>query len=552
MARPHQSDSVPLQSSHFGVPAGPARERRASLPKVPNLPSLPSLPNLVPAAPGNGGNGAPDPHNPHGTNGHAKAQPETSVATDQSGFATVLGNRYFLRLWIAQVISQTIMNATNYGLITLIAKESHSLLSTGVAIVAFALPAVLFGAPAGVVVDRFDRRKVLWLSNLLRAMATVAFVVSLKINSSALLPVYALAFFIAIIGQFFGPAEGAAIPRLVGRREVINALALFNITFTISQAAGLIVMGPLLLLLVPQFQIGYLDVNLTVMPIDSLLLIVALLYLVCVLLILSIPHSKLEPRSEESLVRMAKLKQDGKQFRGVLRGIGESLAFIITDLRLSVVVFQLALAGVVTSVIAMIAPRFVHDYFNQPEAAAALVFVPAGIGLIVGAIFTPNIARRLKYGKTVFIGIVGLGLAVGGITGAHALYQHFHYLEAQGWSITVPFQATVLVLTFIIGFALDFINVPGQAMMQDLSPDYIKGRVLAVQIMLLNAFTIPVVLVVGRVGDAIGLDFAMDALAAVVCGVGVLSVLLWGVAQAWYTYRHRGRPDNVSRPITFL
>jgi hypothetical protein len=89
-------------------------------------------------------------------------------------------------------------------------------------------------------------------------------------------------------------------------------------------------------------------------------------------------------------------------------------------------------------------------------------------------------------------------------------------------------------------------------MMQDLSPDYIKGRVLAVQIMLLNAVAIPVVLVVGRVGDAIGLDFAMNALAAVVTAVGVASVLLWVVAQAWYTYRHRGRPENVSRPITFL
>ncbi len=519
---------------------------------MPNLPNLPNLPKLVPGAPGNGA------RDPHTTNPHAKVQQEARqearVDTAQSGFATVLRNRYFLRLWIAQVISQTIMNATNYGLITLIAKESHSLLSTGVAIVAFALPAVLFGAPAGVVVDRFDRRKVLWMSNLLRALATVAFVVSLKINSSALLPVYALAFFIAIIGQFFGPAEGAAIPRLVGRREVINALALFNITFTISQAAGLIVMGPLLLLLVPQFQIGSMigsmGVSLTIFPVDSLLLIVALLYLVCVLLILSIPHSKLEPRSEESLIRMAKAKQDGKQVRSVLRGMGESLAFIGTDLRLSVVVFQLAVAGVVTSVIAMIAPRFVHDYFNQPEAAAALVFVPAGIGLIVGAIFTPNIARRLKYGKTVFLGIVGLTLAVVGITGAHLLDQYLE--QQQGWPITIPFQATVLTLTFVIGFALDFINVPAQAMMQDLSPDYIKGRVLAVQIMILNAITIPVVLVLGRVGDAVGLDFAMNVLAAVVCGVGVASVLLWVIAQAWYNYRHRDRPENVSRPITFL
>ncbi|HEX6818638.1 MAG TPA: hypothetical protein VF120_09710, partial [Ktedonobacterales bacterium] len=47
------------------------------------------------------------------------------VRTDRAGFRTVLRNRQFLRLWMAQVISQTIMNATNYGLLTLIARESR-------------------------------------------------------------------------------------------------------------------------------------------------------------------------------------------------------------------------------------------------------------------------------------------------------------------------------------------------------------------------------------------------------------------------------------------
>lgn len=534
MARTHRSDSVPLQPDPFSVSATRARERH------------PSMPNILPP-------GVPI-HDPYATDPRARApqgEASKSAQSEQAGFASVLRNRHFRRLWTAQIISQTIMNATNYGLITLIAKESHSLLSTGLAIVAFALPALLFGAPAGVVVDHFDRRKVLWMSNLLRALATVAFVVSIKINSSALLPVYALTFLIAVIGQFFGPAEGAAIPRLVGRRELINALALFNITFTISQAAGLIVLGPVLLLLVPPFQIGYMGYNLTIMPIDSLLLVVAVLYLVCVLLILSIPHNKLEPNPAESAARLAKLTANGQQFRGVMRGIGESLAFIGRDLRLSVVVFQLSVAGVVTSVIAMIAPNFVIQYFGQPPEAAALVFVPAGIGLVVGAAFTPNITRRLKYGKTVFFGIVGLSLATLAITSSHWLSG---YLLRHGWPsdwITLPFQGLVLVLTFVMGFALDFINVPAQAMMQDLTPDALKGRVLAVQIMFFNGITIPVVLVLGRLGDVIGLDYAMNVLAVAVLGFGLVSVFVWGIAVAWYKRRHP-RGDNASRPIAYM
>jgi Na+/melibiose symporter-like transporter len=231
-----------------------------------------------------------------------------------------------------------------------------------------------------------------------------------------------------------------------------------------------------------------------------------------------------------------------------MRGIWESLVFIGGNLRLSVVVFQLSLAGVVTSVIAMIAPKFVTEYFGQPPEAAALVFVPAGIGLVIGAVFTPNITRRLGYGKTVFYGVIILALATSAITGARFAAG---YLEGQGWPVALPFQGAVLALTFLMGFALDFINVPAQAMMQDLSPDYIKGRVLAVQIMFFNGITIPVVLILGRIGDAISLDYAMNALAISVLVVGVISVAIWGLASRRYERKMRrlGRDPNGSRPL---
>src|SRR5262249_10527020 len=152
-------------------------------------------------------------------------------------------------------------------------------LATGGAIVAFSVPALLFGAPAGVVVDRFDRRTVLWVSNLLRAVATGAFVVSLMIDPGALIPAYLLTFFIAVVGQFFTPAEGAAIPRLVRPKELINALALFNITFTMSQAAGLIILGPLVLLFVPAIVVDLPHLHITILPVQTLLALIALLYL---------------------------------------------------------------------------------------------------------------------------------------------------------------------------------------------------------------------------------------------------------------------------------
>jgi MFS family permease len=454
------------------------------------------------------------------------------------GFASVLRNKYFLRLWMAQLISQTIMNATNYGLLTLITSEHKSLLATGGAIVAFSLPALLFGAPAGVVVDRFDRRTVLWVSNGLRGVATVVFVVSLMIDPSALIPVYLLTFFIAVVGQFFAPAEGAAIPRLVHPRELINALALFNITFTMSQAAGLIVLGPLVLLLVPQWSIG----SLAVPPIVSLLILIAVLYGICALLILSIPKERLKSLRAGDSGPRPKLAQERRQLVGILHGVIDAWNFIRRDVRLSVAVWQLSLAGVVTSVIAMIAPAFVNVFFKAKPEAAALVFVPAGIGLVVGSAFMPRILRRLGYGLTVWIGIVALALCTSLLPLVLALAP---WLFHGNWWHAWPYIGAVLSLTLLMGFALDFINVPAQHMMQERAPDWIKGRVLAVQIMLFNAVAIPTVLVIGLTGDRYGLPVAMDVLAIGIALFGTLTMLFWTRAQFRDAHRaHVGWQDG--------
>ena len=86
----------------------------------------------------------------------------------------------------------------------------------------------------------------------------------------------------------------------------------------------------------------------------------------------------------------------------------------------------------------------------------------------------------------------------------------------------------ILILTFFLGVALDFINVPAQAKMQEFSEDYIKGRVLALQIMGLNALTIPVILIIGYVADRTGMvSVAVVLLAIFVGATGAVSMFLW-------------------------
>src|SRR5437588_2228273 len=210
-----------------------------------------------------------------------------ALTAPQGGFITLLKNKNFLRLWLAQLISLTILFASNYGLLVLIEEVTGSTTLVGLAIICFSLPALILGAPAGVYVDRMNKRRVLWGSNCLRAIATFLFVLSLLLNRHQLVPVYLLTFLISCIGQFFTPAEGSAIPMLVSDEELMPALSLFNITFMLSQALGFILFAPLVLSLLPTFHIF----TLTIHPVDMLYLIIGLLYLLCALLVTMIPPS---------------------------------------------------------------------------------------------------------------------------------------------------------------------------------------------------------------------------------------------------------------------
>src|SRR2546426_7779146 len=159
-----------------------------------------------------------------------------AISAPQGGFITLLKNKNFLRLWLAQLISLTILFASNYALLVLIEEVTGSTTLVGLAIICFSVPALILGAPAGVYVDRMNKRRVLWISNCLRAIATIVFVISLLLDRHQLVPIYLLTLLISSIGQFFTPAEGASIPMLVSEEELVPALSLFSVTFMLSQA----------------------------------------------------------------------------------------------------------------------------------------------------------------------------------------------------------------------------------------------------------------------------------------------------------------------------
>ncbi len=377
-----------------------------------------------------------------------------ALTAPQGGFITLLKNKNFLRLWLAQLISLTILFASNYGLLVLIEEVTGSTTLVGLAIISFSLPALLFGAPAGVYVDRMNKRRVLWGSNCLRAIATFAFVVALLLNRHQLIPIYLLTFLISCIGQFFTPAEGSSIPLLVNEDELVPALSLFNITLMLAQALGFLLFAPLILSLLPTFKIFSLVID----PVESLYTSVAVLYGVCAILIAMIPPESFSQRARET--RKPVNTQNLEIVSNMWTEMYQGWSFVRRNKQLFLAVIQLSFAGVLL--------------------------------LVIGELATPIVTQLLHLPAKVLL--------------------------------------AVALLMFLAGFALDFINIPALTAIQELTPDWIKGRVLALQLVLYNACAIPVILFIGAFADLFGLDRVIYLISICELAFG-----LWGI---YYERKH--------------
>jgi len=445
----------------------------------------------------------------------------------------VLRHPALFRLWLAQVIYLSVQFTASYAMIVLISDGTHSATLVGLVIIALSLPFVLLGAPAGTLVDRMDRRKVLWVSNVIRAFATALFVVSLLIAPHQYVSIYILAFFFSLVGLFFSPAEGAIIPRLVGEAELLPALSLYNLTLNMSQAIGLLVFGPLALNLLPSMVLHLGSSTITFTPVEALFAIITLLYLIAAGLTSSLPREhRIVRHFAEKLVAVETAtsqeiyiededteleiavdpKPDGTPlskvtwlvggWKRMLDDLNEAWHLVRGDGGLVDALWQACFGGLIMLIIAELATTFVQRLLNLPTSDTALVFAPAGVGLVLGSIVVPNVVSRLGTTRTIIAGMLGSALGIGLLPVAQLLAR---LSDATGWWTDPPFLLVVVALTAIAGVSLDFIVVPALTGVQEKSPDAMRGRVLALYQVLFNGGAIPVMLFMGALTDLLGI-----------------------------------------------
>lgn len=191
---------------------------------------------------------------------HNSPVPEPTEEGER-GFLPVLRNKNFLALWSGQLFSQLADKVYLVLMIAIIStrfQQADQTISGWVSAImmAFTIPAILFGAGAGVFVDRWSKKAVLVITNLLRGGLVMALPLILWLfqdQQFGQLPVgfYILlitTFLVSTLTQFFAPAEQSAIPLVVEKRHLLSANSLYTTTMMASVIVGFAVGEPLLAL----------------------------------------------------------------------------------------------------------------------------------------------------------------------------------------------------------------------------------------------------------------------------------------------------------------
>jgi len=420
------------------------------------------------------------------------------------GFGAVLSNPHFRSLWLAQLMAQTSQHAIHFIQMVLVEKLTGSATHLGITILAFTVPGILFSPIAGVVVDRLPKKWILLGSNITRVLFALSYILILNQLEGAwrLIAIYLITFLTSTLAQFFSPAEGATIPMLVGERHLLTANSLFTLTIAAAQIIGLMVLGPL---------------SISLLRVEGGFIVVAVLYLIAAIAVSTLPRDKPVARAPVAVSPWAQLWAD----------IRESLSFVSGQRRIQAALLQLAVIATMIMIMAMLAPGYAARVLGMSAEDAVIVFAPAGVGMLLAIGLTGRWGHLLRRVGFDYLGLILTGLAFAGMgwmaLGYDRLMRPILQLYPNaGLSLT----SATMALAFILGLCLAGVNILAQTLLQQQSPPFIRGRVLAMQFTLSNLIGIPPMLALGILADAIGIPRAMEIVGLIAIGMAILSMLV--------------------------
>jgi MFS family permease len=399
-----------------------------------------------------------------------------------SDYARLLRNNPdFTRLWLAQVVS---LLGDWFNTIVMSALVSKYSGGSGLAVSAFLLarfiPPLVIGPFAGVLADRFDRKKLLIFSDVSRAI--VVLLLLFTTTPDRLWLIYVLTIIQFALSSVFDPGRNAIMPNLLRQEDLVSANTLSSVTWSAMLAVGAIVGG----------------VVAAVFGTSVALLIDSASFAISALLI-----SQIKSRKVQAVPHKTK---EGASEQGLIDGLRYAVQHPSTAVVLLVKLGQ-SLGNVDALMIIYATELFVIG--EGGTTSLSIMYAAFGMGAVVGPIilnrFNDGSVRVMR--RLIIIGFVSMTLGWLVFSGASSLVivAVALILRAMGGSSTWTYSSVIL---------------------QKSVPDRFLGRIFSLDMVGFQLASVISTLTTGLLVDSFGTEHVRQ----IVLGMGVVSLLplvLW-------------------------
>lgn len=393
------------------------------------------------------------------------------VPSGKGDFVALARRPVFLRVWAAQIVSNLGDFAYSLAVAVTIIERGDGAGTLATVLIVQAAPAIVMSIAGGPLVDRLSRKRLMVGADVLRALA----VGSLLVSEPTTVHILVVAACLGTFGALFQPALHASLPNLVPARLLVAANAVVAATFHIAVLVGPVLGG----LLASQAGVGWaFAANAVSFALSAMLL-----------LTLRIPQVA-----------------DSRGGVG-LGAIRDGLRFAVQTRIVRVIFAVTAGAAFAAALKQPLEPLFVLRTLDGVATDIGIATGAWGLGMVVGAASAPAAARRWSRERLTSAGLVGMGVAV--------------LLASQ-----VQAVSTLALLWLLGGAGNGVMSVAYETLIQERTPDRIRGRIVAAGDAMFDAGVVGGLLLAGAASAAFGFRGTMA-----VAGAGLL--LSAFVALVW-------------------
>jgi MFS family permease len=402
----------------------------------------------------------------------------SAASPPQYSLKTILQQRAFRTLWMAQFVSIFGDFLALFGVINLITFTMHGTAVQVTAVtIAYVLPLAFIGPVAGVFVDHWNPKVIMITSDVIRAALILLLVFVTDVREICV--VFAV---MSIVSSFFAPAQSVAVRTLVPPEGLLAANAMIAQAFYVVRLVS---------------------------PLAAAALIVAFTEKACFYL-----DSATFVFSACMIARLAIVRPARAQTEKTVRSLTQDFLagnrFIFTHAGLAFVFIAMAVAFFVLSSFSPLVSIYIRDSLHVGTFWFGIISSMIGVGLIAGTLLVTRLVRGRSSPKVVLSGLLGLGIGA-------AMLGLFRYIP------------TAAISMFTMGFAIAFVLVPAQTMSQRETPPQMVGRVSSTFMSLISFAQIFGLLLSGVLAQRLGIRPVF------VASAGFLAL----VAAAGYWMTHR-------------